>query len=186
MHNAIADALGVGEAFGPLMLEGTLESGETVVVGQGWCRGFMEGMRSQFDAWEPHLDMLNELVVPIAVLARFGDDDPERQALLDDRQKIAQLTDGIAESGPQSTPAAAPLPLEQENRTGGRPPRWGGTTRARAAAGRSTRSAAARPRAFTEPRSVVLPRRALLGTALGTTSRTTPLGFIAGVVVLDR
>ena len=55
-------------------------------------------MRPQFDAWEPHLDMLNELVVPIAVLARFGDDDPERQALFDDQQKIAQLTDGIAES----------------------------------------------------------------------------------------
>jgi uncharacterized protein len=98
MHNAIADTLGVGEAFGPLMLEGTLESGETVIVGQGWCWGFMEGMRSQFDAWEPHLDMLNELVVPIAVLARFGEDDPELQALFDDQQKVAQLTDGIAES----------------------------------------------------------------------------------------
>jgi uncharacterized protein len=137
MHNAIADALDVGEAFGPLMLENTLETGETVVVGQGWCRGFMEGMRSQFDAWEPHLDMLNELVVPIAVLARFGDDDPERQALLDDRQKIAQLTDGIAESGPQSTPAAAPLPKGQDNRTGARPPRWGATIPARAAAEKS-------------------------------------------------
>jgi uncharacterized protein len=35
MHNDIADALGVGEEFGPLMLENTLESGETVVVAQG-------------------------------------------------------------------------------------------------------------------------------------------------------
>jgi uncharacterized protein len=98
MHNDIADALGVGEAFGPLMLESTLQSGETVVDPQGWCWGFMEGMRSQFDAWEPYLDTLNELVVPIAVLARVGGDDPELQKLLEDEQKIAQLTDGIAES----------------------------------------------------------------------------------------
>ena len=98
MHNDIADALGVGDEFGPLMLENTLESGETVVVAQGWCWGFMEGMRSQFDAWEPHLDMINELVVPIAVLARLGDDDPELQELLGDQQKIAELTDAIAES----------------------------------------------------------------------------------------
>jgi uncharacterized protein len=98
MHNDIADALGVGDEFGPLMLENTLESGETVVVAQGWCWGFMEGMRSQFDAWEPHLDTINELVVPIAVLARLGDDKPELQELLDDQQKIAELTDAIAES----------------------------------------------------------------------------------------
>jgi uncharacterized protein len=98
MHNDIADALRVGEEFGPLMLENTLESGETVVVAQGWCWGFMEGMRSQFEAWEPHLDMINELVVPIAVLARLGDDDPELQELLDDQEQIAQLTEAIAES----------------------------------------------------------------------------------------
>ena len=98
MQNDIADALQVGGAFGPLMLENTLESGEIVVVAQGWCWGFMEGMRSQFDAWEPHLDMINELVVPIAVLARLGDDDPELQELLDDREKSAELTDAIAES----------------------------------------------------------------------------------------
>ena len=98
MHNDIADALRVGEEFGPLMLENTLESGETVVVAQGWCWGFMEGMRSRFDAWEPQLDMINELVVPIAVLARLGDEDPELQELLDDQEKIAQLTDAIAES----------------------------------------------------------------------------------------
>ena len=77
MHNDIADALRVGEEFGPLMLESTLESGETVVVAQGWCWGFMEGMRSQFDAWKSQLDMINELVIPIAVLARLGDGDPE-------------------------------------------------------------------------------------------------------------
>jgi uncharacterized protein len=98
MHNDIADALHIGEEFGPLMLENTLESGETVVVAQGWCWGFMEGMRSQFDAWEPHLDELNELVLPIAVLARLGDDDPELQGLLDDQEKIARLTEAIAES----------------------------------------------------------------------------------------
>lgn len=79
MQNDIADALQVGEEFGPLMLESMLESGETVVVGQGWCWGFMEGMSSQSDAWEPHLDMLNELVVPIAMLARLGDDDLQRR-----------------------------------------------------------------------------------------------------------
>jgi uncharacterized protein len=44
------------------------------------------------------LDMINELVMPIAVLARLGDDDPELQELLDDQEKIAQLTDAIAES----------------------------------------------------------------------------------------
>jgi uncharacterized protein len=98
MHNDIADALRVGEEFGPLMLESTLESGETVVVAQGWCWGFMERMRSQFHAWEPHLDMINELVVPIAVLARLGDEDPELQELLDDQERIAQMTDAIAES----------------------------------------------------------------------------------------
>jgi uncharacterized protein len=98
IHNDIADALRVGEEFGPLMLESTLESGETVVVAQGWCWGFMEGMRSQFDAWEPHLDMIDELVVPIAVLARLGDEDTELQELLDDQEKIAQLTGAIAES----------------------------------------------------------------------------------------
>jgi uncharacterized protein len=98
MHNDIADALGVGEEFGPLMLENTLESGETVVVAQGWCWGFMEGMRLQFDAWEPHLDTINELVVPIAVLARLGDEDPELKELLDDQEKIAHLTQAIAES----------------------------------------------------------------------------------------
>jgi uncharacterized protein len=98
MHNDIADAFRVGEEFGPLMLENTLESGETVVVAQGWCWGFMEGMRSRFDAREPHLDMINELVVPIGVLARVGDDDPELQELLDDQEKIAERTDAIAES----------------------------------------------------------------------------------------
>ena len=60
-HNDIADALGVGEPFGPLMSGRTVESGEPVIFAQGWCWGFMEGMPSQFDAWEPHLDMLNEL-----------------------------------------------------------------------------------------------------------------------------
>jgi uncharacterized protein len=98
MHNEIADTFRVGEEFGPLLLESTLESGETVIVAQGWCWGFMEGMRSQFDAWEPQLDMINELIVPIAVLARLGDEDPELQELLDDQEKIAQLTDAIAES----------------------------------------------------------------------------------------
>ena len=126
MHNAIADTLGVGEAFGPLMLEGTLERGETVIVGQGWCWGFMEGMRSQFDAWEPHLDMLNEQVVPIAVLARFGEDDPELQALFDDQQKIAQLTDGIAESAAaifeysRSSAAGAGQPYRRQTAKAGR------------------------------------------------------------------
>jgi hypothetical protein len=61
MADDIAAALGVGEEFGPLMLGSTLESGEPVIVAQGWCWGFMAGMGSQFDAWEPHLDMLNEL-----------------------------------------------------------------------------------------------------------------------------
>jgi len=98
MYNDIDDALRVGEEFGPLMLENTLESGETVVVAQGWCGGFMEGMRARFDAWEPHLDMTNELVVPIAVLARLGDDDAELRELLDDKEKIAELTGAIAES----------------------------------------------------------------------------------------
>ena len=42
--------------------------------------------------------MINELVVPIAVLARLGDEDPELQELLDDQEKIAELTDAIAES----------------------------------------------------------------------------------------
>jgi uncharacterized protein len=98
MHNDIADALRVGEEFGPLMLKNTFESGETVVVAQGWCWGFMEGMRAQFDAWEPHLDMNNELVVPIAVLARLGDDDAELQELLGDQEKVSELTDAIAES----------------------------------------------------------------------------------------
>jgi uncharacterized protein len=98
MHNDIADTFRIGEEFGPLMPESTLESGETVIVAQGWCWGFMEGMRSQFDAWEPQLDMINELVMPIAVLARLGDEDPELQELLDDQEKIAQLTDAIAES----------------------------------------------------------------------------------------
>ena len=98
MHNDIADALRVGEEFGPLMLENTLESGETVVVAQGGFWGFREGMRAQVDAWEPHVDTINELVVPIAVLARLGDDDPELQELLDDQEKIAELTDAIAES----------------------------------------------------------------------------------------
>jgi uncharacterized protein len=98
MHNDIADALQIGEEFGLLLLENTLESGETVVVAQGWCWGFMEGIRLKYEAWEPHLDMINELTVPIAVLARLGDDDPELQELLDDQQKIAELTDAIAES----------------------------------------------------------------------------------------
>jgi len=98
MHNDIADALRVGVEFGPLLLESTLESGETVVVAQGWCWGFMEGMRSQVGAWEPHFDEINELLLPIAVLARLGDDDPELQELLEDQEKIAQLTDAIAES----------------------------------------------------------------------------------------
>jgi len=80
------------------LLESTLESGETVVVAQGWCWGFMEGMRSQIDAWEPHFDEINELLLPIAVLARLGDDDPELQELLEDQEKIAQLTEAIAES----------------------------------------------------------------------------------------
>ena len=42
--------------------------------------------------------MLNEGVVPSAVLARLGDDDPELQELSSDQQKIAQLNDGTAES----------------------------------------------------------------------------------------
>jgi hypothetical protein len=46
MRNDIAAALGVGEEFGPLMLGSTLESGETVLVAQGWCWGLMAGMRS--------------------------------------------------------------------------------------------------------------------------------------------
>jgi uncharacterized protein len=98
MHNAIADALRIGEEFGPLMLESTLESGESVVVSQGWCWGFMEGMCAQFDAWEPHLDEVDALIVPIGVLARLGENDPELQGLLDDSETIAELTDAIAES----------------------------------------------------------------------------------------
>ena len=83
------------------MLANTLESGEPIVVAQGWCWDFMAGMRTQFEAWEAHLDMLNERVVPSAVLAPLGDDDPELQEpqeLLDDQQKIAQLNDGTPES----------------------------------------------------------------------------------------
>jgi yecA family protein len=101
MHNDIVDALQVGEAFGPLMPANTLESGEPIVVAQGWCWDFMAGMRTQFEGWEAHLDMLNERVVPSAVLAPLGDDDPELQEpqeLLDDQQKIAQLNDGTPES----------------------------------------------------------------------------------------
>lgn len=80
------------------MLENTLESGESVVVAEGWCWGLMAGMRSHFDAWEPHLDMINESVVPIAVPARLGDDVPELQELLDNQEKIVEPTDAIAES----------------------------------------------------------------------------------------
>jgi hypothetical protein len=38
------------------------------------------------------------MVVPIAVLARLGDECPELQELLGDQEKITQLTDAIAES----------------------------------------------------------------------------------------
>ena len=52
MHNDIADALRVGEEFGPPMLENTLESGEDRRRRPRLVLGLHEGMRSQFDAWE--------------------------------------------------------------------------------------------------------------------------------------
>lgn len=88
MHNEIASVLQTGEEFGPLMLEKTLASGKTIVVAQGWCWGFMEGLRSQQAAWEPHLNAIDELLLPIAVLAHLGVDDPELQELLGDPDKV--------------------------------------------------------------------------------------------------
>jgi uncharacterized protein YecA (UPF0149 family) len=41
---------------------------------------------------------IDELVVPIAVLARLGDDDRELQQSLGDQEKIVELTEAVAES----------------------------------------------------------------------------------------
>jgi hypothetical protein len=95
MHNDIADALRVGEEFAPLLMEVTLESGETCFVADGWCRDFMEGVRLQLDTWDPHLDVINELIVPIAVLASLENDDPEIQDLLDDPSALAAMIDTV-------------------------------------------------------------------------------------------
>lgn len=98
MYNEIASVLLAGEEFGPLMLEKTLASGKSIVVAQGWCWGFMEGVRSQYEAWEPHLDAIDELLLPVAALVDLGDDDSRFHELLDDHDKVEQLTDAIPES----------------------------------------------------------------------------------------
>ena len=98
MHNDIAGVLQRGEELGPLMLETTLASGETVFVAQGWCWGFMEGIRSKYEAWEPQLDAIDALLLPVAALADLGDDDSEFHELLDDPDKVEELTDAIPES----------------------------------------------------------------------------------------
>ncbi|MDX2344495.1 MAG: UPF0149 family protein [Acidimicrobiia bacterium] len=98
MHNDIAGVLQRGEELGPLMLETTLASGETVFIAQGWCWGFMEGLRSKYEAWEPQLDAIDALLLPVAALADLGDDDSEFHALLDHPDKVEELTDAIPES----------------------------------------------------------------------------------------
>ncbi len=98
MHNDIASMFQAGEELGPLMLETTLASGETTFVAQGWCWGFMGGIRLKYEAWEPHLDAIDELLPPVAALADLGDDDSESNDLLNHPDKVEQLTDAIPES----------------------------------------------------------------------------------------
>jgi uncharacterized protein len=126
MHNDIASVLQAGEEPGPLMLETTLASGETTFFAQGWCWGFMEGIRLKYEAWEPHQDAIDELLLPIAALEDLGDDDSEFNDLLDHPDKVEQLTDAIPESvlgiyrQSRSEAGGSPKPFRRETAKVGR------------------------------------------------------------------
>jgi uncharacterized protein len=57
-------------AFEPILLEGEVEGGETIVLAHDWCAGFMAAVELSFDDWQPLVDDQNNraLLVPFVKL----------------------------------------------------------------------------------------------------------------------
>jgi uncharacterized protein len=47
-------------AFEPILYEGELEGGGTIVVAHNWCAGFLAGVEVAYDDWQPLLSKQND------------------------------------------------------------------------------------------------------------------------------
>ena len=60
--------------FEPILYEGDVEGGGTIVVAYDWCAGFMTGVELAFDFWQPLLDDQSDSVF-LVPLVKLGTDE---------------------------------------------------------------------------------------------------------------
>ncbi len=96
LHDHLAESLDAGDRFVPMFLEGTLTDGSRELRPQGWCWGFLQGMRFQPDMWED--EALNLELMPILVLSGSAGGEPDVDKILDDERAVARLIDFIPDA----------------------------------------------------------------------------------------
>jgi len=55
--------------FEPILPEGEVEGGGTIVLAHDWCAGFMTGVELAFDDWQPLLDDQSDSVFLVPLVS---------------------------------------------------------------------------------------------------------------------
>lgn len=76
LYNDVSQSLRAGD-FEPLLMEQTQERGEPVPIPDGWCTGYVRGMKLRAESWQPHMSKLSDWLFPIST---FGLDHDEETA----------------------------------------------------------------------------------------------------------
>jgi uncharacterized protein len=66
LYNEIGQSLRDGD-FEPLLLERPQEKAEAILIADGWCWGYMRGMKLRVESWQPHLKKISDWMYPISI-----------------------------------------------------------------------------------------------------------------------
>lgn len=94
MYWEIAETMGDGRSFEPLIVEEEDEAGVQYEVYEGWCFGFMRGVTEHQKLWEDVPKNEQELLTPIAKLAMSCMEDDEQEMSDEEYEACVDLLPG--------------------------------------------------------------------------------------------
>lgn len=97
LYNDISGSLRTGD-FEPLLLEKPQEHGDPVPIPDGWCAGYIRGMKLRVESWQPHLSKLSDWFFPISTFGLAHDEEVEEILLPKTLEEHAALVEKISES----------------------------------------------------------------------------------------
>jgi uncharacterized protein len=65
LYNEVSRSLRAGE-FEPLIMERPRKRGGPIPIAEGWCVGYVRGIKLRVESWQPHLSALSEWLFPIS------------------------------------------------------------------------------------------------------------------------